>query len=60
MCVLVEAHGGRQTVEDSESKPIVVEGGENECVKGFPYLSVMIALIVEEWMLMWKTVRQSV
>ncbi len=33
---------GRQ-VEDSERKPIVVEGGEIQCVKEFPYLGAVIA-----------------
>ncbi len=51
VCVLVEAHGGRQTVEGSESKPIVVEG----VCEGIPISQCSdIALIVVEWMLMWK------
>ncbi len=33
---------GRQ-VEDSESEPIVVEGGEIQCVKEFPLLDAVIA-----------------
>ncbi len=33
---------GRQ-VEDSEREPIVVEGGEIQCVKEFPYLGAVIA-----------------
>ena len=33
---------GRQ-VEDSEREPIVVDGGEIQCVKEFPYLCAVIA-----------------